>query len=71
MHVDQFQKKTRANKLALHRKLYSLRLKDGDSVQHHVKSITEIFNELSVIGAKMDEGEKVYSASNCQSTKHL
>ena len=33
--ADQFQKKTWANKLALRRKLYSLRLKDGDSVQEH------------------------------------
>ena len=30
---DQFQKKSWANKLALRRKLYSLRLKEGDSVQ--------------------------------------
>ena len=57
--ADQFQKKTWANKLALRRKLYSLRLKDGDSVQDHVKSMTEIFNELSVIGAEMDEEDKV------------
>ena len=57
--ADQFQKKTWANKLALRRKLYSLRLKDGDSVQDHVKSMTEIFNELSVIGVEMDEEDKV------------
>ena len=57
--ADQFQKKTWANKLALRRKLFSLRLKDGDSIQDHVKSMTEIFNELSVIGAEMDEEDKV------------
>ena len=32
---DQFQKKTWANKLALRRKLHSLQLRDGDSVQDH------------------------------------
>ncbi len=35
--LDQFQKKTWANKLALRRKLYSLKLKDGDAVQEHIK----------------------------------
>ena len=39
---DQFQKKTWANKLELRRKLYSLRLKDGESVQKHIKAMTEI-----------------------------
>ena len=34
---SQFQKKTWANKLVLRRKLYSLRLKDGESVQQHIK----------------------------------
>ena len=33
---DQFQKKTWANKLELRRKLYSLRLKEGESVQEHI-----------------------------------
>ena len=33
---DQFQKKTWANKLELRRTLYSLRLKEGDSVHSHV-----------------------------------
>ena len=47
----QFQKKTWANKLALRRQLHSLRLKEGQSVQEHVKALTEIFNELSIIGA--------------------
>ena len=52
---DQFQKKTWANKFELRRKLYSLRLKDGDSVQEHVKEMTEIFNGLSVIGDPVSE----------------
>ena len=53
---EQFQKKTWANKL---RKLYSLKLKDGDSVHKHIKSMTEIFNELSVIGVDMTEEDRV------------
>ena len=57
--ADQFQKKTWANKLILRCKLYSLRLKDGDSVHAHVKSMTEIFNELSVIGVEMTEQDSV------------
>lgn len=40
---DQFQKKTWENKLELRRKLYSLRLKEGDSVQKHIKEMTETF----------------------------
>jgi len=41
---------TWANKLELHRKLFSLQLKDGESVQKHIKATTEIFDDLSVIG---------------------
>ena len=38
--ADQFQKKTWANKLTLRRKLHNLKLKDGQSVQKHVKALT-------------------------------
>ena len=41
----QFQKKTWANKLHLRKKLYSLRLKEGDSVQEHIRMMTEVFEE--------------------------
>lgn len=56
---EQFQKKTWANKLSLRRKLNNLRLKEEDSVKSHVKAITEIFNELAVIGAPMEDEDKV------------
>ena len=46
----QFQKKTWANKLALRRKLYSLRLKENQSVQQHIKEMTEVFEELAIVG---------------------
>ena len=56
---DQFQKKTWANKLELRRKLYSLRLKEGQSVQKHIKAMTEVFDALSVIGDPMEEEDRV------------
>ena len=55
----QFQKKTWANKLALRRRLHSLQLKDGDSVQEHIKTLTELFNELAVVGDVIKEEDRV------------
>ena len=46
--MQQFQKKTWANKLELRRKLYSLKLREDESVQAHMKSMTEVFEELAV-----------------------
>ena len=57
--ADQFQKKTWANKLELRRKLYSLRLKDGDSVHAHIKAMTEVFDALSVISDPVSEEDRV------------
>jgi hypothetical protein len=56
---NQFQKKTWANKLELRRKLYSLRLKDGESVHAHIKALTELFEALAVIGDPVTEEDKV------------
>ena len=57
---DQFQKKTWATKLEeLRRKLHSLRLKDGDSIQDHVRAMTEIFDGLSVAGDAVSEEDRV------------
>ena len=53
--ADQFQKKTWAKKLALRRKLYNLELKDGQSMQKHVKMLTEVFDEPSIIGDPLDK----------------
>ena len=52
---DQFQKKTWANKLELRRRLYSLKLREGDSVQEHIRKMIEIFEELAVIGDPVTE----------------
>ena len=56
---SQFQKRTWANKLQLRRKHISLRLKEGDSVQEHIKAMTEIFDGLSVIGDPISDEDRV------------
>ena len=56
---NQFQKKTLANKLALRRRLHSLQLKDGESVQDHIKAMTELFNELTIVGDAIEEEDRV------------
>ena len=57
--ANQFQKRTWANKLEMRRNLFSLRLKNGGSVQEHVKAMTEIFEGLSVIGDPISEEDRV------------
>ena len=57
--ADQFEKKSWANKLALRRKLYSLKLKENESVQNHIKSMVEIFESLSVVGYPVEEEDRV------------
>ena len=56
---DQFQKKTWANRLALRRRLHSLRLKDGESVQEHIKVMTELFSELAIVDDKIQDEDRV------------
>ena len=57
--ADQFEKKTWATRLDLRRKLHSLRLNDGDSVQEHVRIMTELFDTLSVAGETVSEEDRV------------
>ena len=56
---NQFQKKTWTNRLALRRRLHSVRLKDGQTIQDHVKTLTKIFNELAVIGDTIEDDDRV------------
>ena len=56
---DTFQKKTWANKFRLKRKLYNMKLKSGDSLQVHLKSCVELFDELSVIGDPVENEDRV------------
>ena len=53
--ADQFQHKTWATKLELKWKLFPMRLAEGYSVQDHIKYMTEICDELSVIGETISE----------------
>ena len=48
-----------ANKLQLRRKLFSMKLKEGASVNEHVKTMTEVFEELAVIGDPVPEEDRV------------
>ena len=57
--ANQFQKRTWATKLELRRNLFSLRLKNGESVQEHIKAMIEIFDGLSVIGDPISEEDRV------------
>ena len=56
---EQFQRKTWSNKLQLRRKLFSLKLEEGESVQEHIKTMTETFEELAVIGDAVSEEDQV------------
>lgn len=55
----QFQKKTWANELALRRKLYSLQLKENQSVQQHIKEMKAVFEKLSIVGDPIKEEDRV------------
>ena len=54
--ADQFEKKTWATSLDLHRKLHSMRLKGG---QEHTKAMTKLFDSLSVAGENVSEEDRV------------
>ena len=56
---EQFQRKTWSNKLQLKRKLFSLKLKEGESVHQHIKTMTEPFEALAVIGDAVTEEDQV------------
>ena len=57
--AKQFQKRTWANKLSLRRKLYNLKLKESQPVENHIKEMSEIFQELSIIGDPIEEEDRV------------
>lgn len=56
---EQFQRKTWSNKLQLRRKLFSLKLREGESVHEHIKTMTEVFEALAVIGDAVSEEDQV------------
>lgn len=58
--ADQFQKKTWMNKLALRKRLYSLKLKEGNSIHKHIKVMTDILEMLPVIGNSIEEDRALH-----------
>ncbi len=54
----QFQRKTWANELSLRRRLYSTKPEVGGSVKDHNRELTEIFNDMAVIGDPVDEEDR-------------
>ena len=56
---DTFVAKTWANKLRIKRRLYNMQLKDGDCLQSHLKNFIELYDQLAVIGEKVEEEDKV------------
>ena len=56
---DQFQKKSWANKLRLRRRLYNLKVDEDQPIQKHLKNLSEIFQELAIIGYPVDEEDRV------------
>ena len=56
---DQFQRKTWSNRLQLRRKLFSLKLREGQSVHQHIKTMAEVFEALAVIGDAMSDEDRV------------
>ena len=53
-----FQKATWANQLALHQRIHLLCSKDCESIQDHIKGITEIFYEFAVIGDSIKDKDR-------------
>ena len=56
---NMFQKDTFANKRELRKKLCTARLAEEGSATDHIKCLTQIFDELAVIDAAVDEEDKV------------
>ena len=63
---DQYCKKTWANKLELQKKLHSLRLREGGSVQEHIRQMTELFSGLAGMDSPLTEEDKCTSWPVCR-----
>ncbi len=57
--ANQFQRKSWPNVLERRRKLHSLRLTEGESVQAHLKQLTELLDELSIVDAPVKLDDRV------------
>ena len=56
---EQLQPKTWSNKLHLPCKLYALKLKEGGTVNEHIKTMSDIFEGLAIIGDAVSEEDRV------------
>ncbi len=56
---EQFMRKSWVNRLELRRKLYSLKLLEGESVLEHVRKMTELFNGLAAVGDPLSDEDRV------------
>ena len=54
-----FQKKTWSNKFRLKKRLFNLKLEAGGELQAHLKTLTEIFEELAVVGDPVKDEDRV------------
>ena len=54
-----FQKKTWSNKLRLRKKLYSAKLKAGDTMHGHLRNLIDIFDKLAVMDDAVSEEDRV------------
>ena len=53
-----YQSKSLVNKLFLWKKLYNLRMKDGDSVTEHLDAFNNVVSQLSSIDIKISDEDK-------------
>ena len=56
-----YQSKSLVNKLFLRKKLYNLRMKDGDSVKEHLNAFNTVVSQLASIDIKILDEDKCIS----------
>jgi len=56
-----YQSKSLVNKLFLRKKLYLLRMTDGDSVSEHLNAFNTLVSQLTSVGIALDDDEKCIS----------
>ena len=56
--VREYQSKSLVNKLFLRKKLYHLRMEDGDSVTDHLNVFNTLVSQLVHVDIKMEEEDK-------------
>ena len=56
-----YQSKSLVNKLFLRKKIYNLRMKDGDSMTEHLNAFNTVVSQLSSIDIKISDEDKCIS----------